>query len=86
MVNTAGGILAVDGIKAAAKRIFGNQNNEPATKGDVQEIKDLINTRYFLIHNLKRGDDGSLPYFDMATSKVRYFKDPNYINPADRVI
>jgi len=81
--NAFAGNLLADGAKAIGKKVFGNPNNEPATKSDIQEIKNLFYTRYFLIHNMDRRFDGCLPYFDMATSKLVYFKDPNYINPND---
>jgi len=27
--------------------------------------------------------DGTIPYFNMATHEIVYFKEPNYVNPAD---
>jgi len=81
--NAALGTLAVNAGTALVKKLFVSTENEPASKGDVQKIIDLINTRYFLIHNMERRYDGCLPYFDMATSHLVYLRDPNYTNTAN---
>ena len=60
--------------------------NKSATKGDIQELKNLMRQRYFQIHNMDRRYDGALPYFDMATSSLVYLNDPNYKNPANYML
>ena len=70
--NAALGALAADTATALAKKIFISENKKPATKGDIQELKDLINTRYFLAHNVKLDPWGRKAYFDIGTGKILY--------------
>ncbi len=70
--NAAAGTLLADSVKAVANHIFGSAQNDPATKGDIQELKNLINTRYFKINNIDTRYDGALPYFDKSTGNVIY--------------
>ena len=39
----------------------------------------------FQIHKMDYRYNGAIPYFDMATHEIVYFKDPNYVNPADNI-
>ena len=71
--NAAAGSLLADGVKAMAKNLFGAAENDPATKKDIQELKNLINTRYFKVHNLENRYDGAEPFFDMSTNTIVYF-------------
>lgn len=73
--NAAAGNLLADGVKAIAKNMFVSAENNPATKGDIQELKKLINTRYFKVHNMEKRYDGAQPYFDMASCTIVYFGD-----------
>lgn len=85
--NAAAGSLVADGVKAIAKNIFGLTHNDPATKGDIQELKNLLNKRYFKIQNMEpRWEDGAIPYFDITTSSVVYFPNQNYRNPANHIL
>ena len=75
--NAAAGIATFE----LAKKLLTSKNNIPATKGDIQNLTinihkmtELINKRYFLIHNLAQKYDGALPYFDMGTGNVIYFR------------
>ena len=74
--NAAAGNLLADGVKAIAKNIFGSAENDPATKGDIQELKNLINTRYFKINNMDTRYDGAQPYFDKSSGTIVYLGDP----------
>ncbi|MCH4553550.1 hypothetical protein [Aestuariibaculum lutulentum] len=47
--------------------------SKPATKKDIQELKELLTTRYFPIHNLPYDNLGRAPYFDIETGNVEYF-------------
>ena len=57
--NAAVGALLVEGVKGIAKA-FQAEHNKPATKGDIEELKQVINTRYLPIVNFKD------PYFRQA--------------------
>ena len=73
--NAALGTLAANTATALAKQIFVSENNKPATKGDIQELKDLINTRYFEVHNVSPDPYGNKAYFDMSTNKIVYYNE-----------
>ena len=67
-VGTLVGNLGTDLLK----NVFTKDENKPATKGDIEALKNLINTRYFLIHNVKTDVWGRKPYFDIGTGKILY--------------
>ena len=71
--NAALGSIAADTTVGLAKKIFVPENNKPATKGDIQELKDLINTRFFEVHNISPDPYGKIAYFDMSINKIVYF-------------
>ena len=73
--NAALGTLAANSATALAKQIFVSENNKPATKKDIQELKDLINTRYLEIHNMSTDPFGNKPYFDLSTNKIVYYNE-----------
>ncbi|WP_111710144.1 hypothetical protein [Lutibacter citreus] len=80
-VSTAGvtnaflGTMASDASLAALKKIFTPEENKPATKGDIQELKNLINTRFFLAQNVNPDPYGKIAYFDIATNKIVYYNE-----------
>jgi hypothetical protein len=85
------GSLAAQGTIAFGKTFFSNEN-KPITKQEtdklkqeLQDLNQLISTRYFLIENMDRRFDGALPHFDMSSRSLVYLKDPNYLNPADYI-
>ena len=45
----------------------------PATKGDLLELKNLINTRFFEVHNIPHDIYGRKAYFDMGTGNIVYY-------------
>ncbi|WMI64771.1 hypothetical protein RBH94_11950 [Aestuariibaculum sp. YM273] len=67
--NAAAGAAIVE----IGKKMFTSTQNRPATKKDIQELKDLLTTRYFPIHNLPYDQLGKAPYFDIETGHVEYF-------------
>ena len=66
--NAAIGSLAVD----AAIALFTKEGDKPASKADIKELKDLINKRYFAVHNIRPDGQGRKPFFDMRTGKIVY--------------
>ncbi len=71
--NAALGTMAANAATALATKIFIPNDNKAATKGDIQELKKLINTRYFEVHNISPDPYGKKAYFDMSMSKIVYF-------------
>jgi len=71
--NAALGTLAANTATALTKQIFVSENNKPATKKDIQELKNLINTRYFEVHNIPSDMYGRKAYFDMGTGNIVYY-------------
>lgn len=67
--NAAVGALAAD----ALKNVFTNNNNKPATKGDILALRRSYN-RYQRILNMPGRPDGTLPYYDMETKCYVYLK------------
>lgn len=70
--NAAVGALLVEGVKGIAKA-FQAEHNKPATKGDIEELRNLINTRYFEVHNIPSDMYGRKAYFDMGTGNIVYY-------------
>ena len=87
--NAAAGAATYDLIL----KLLTSKKNTNATKQDIQILTDdirqminLINKRYFLIHNMNPRHDGALPHFDMGTCKLIYLADPNFVNPSNYTI
>lgn len=68
--NAVAGTLAVNGLSS----LFTKEENKPATKKDIKEIKNLLLERYHLIRNMNRDIYGNQPYFDIDTNTIVYFK------------
>lgn len=69
VATAAAGSLLAD----AAKYVLTNANNKPATKGDILALGEKIE-RYHRVLNIALGINGELPYFDMVTKQIVYFK------------
>lgn len=67
--NATAGVLAVNVLT----KIMTPNNNKPATKGDINRIEEKL-SRFHRISNLPGQSDGSLPYFDIETKTLIYFK------------
>lgn len=68
--NAAAGTIAVN----LAASIFTKEENKPATKKDIKEVKNLLMTRY---HSIKNGPirvDGTRPFYDLQTQSIVYLK------------
>ncbi|MGO4906319.1 hypothetical protein [Flavobacterium sp. W20_MBD1_R3] len=68
--NAVAGALAVN----FATNIFTKEENKPATKKDIKEIKSLLMTRYHSIKNVPPRPDGARPFYDLQTQSLVYLK------------
>ena len=68
--NATAGTLAADAIKT----IFTKDANKPATKGDIAQIFEKLNSRYHLVKNQAPNKFGQYPYFDLVENVVVYLK------------
>ena len=68
--NAAAGTIAVN----LAASIFTKEENKPATKKDIKEIKSLLMTRYHLVKNVPIRPDGARPFYDLQTQSLVYLK------------
>jgi Fe-S-cluster-containing dehydrogenase component len=68
--NAAAGTLAVN----LATSIFTKEENKPATKKDIKEVKNLLMTRYHNIKNVPNRSDGARPFYDVQTQSMVYLK------------
>lgn len=66
--NAAAGSLMADLFKDT----FTRTENKPATKADLNNLKNQLVNRYHKITNLPPRYDGALPYFDIDTGQVVY--------------
>ena len=66
--NAAVGTLAVN----LATNLFTREENKPATKKDLLEVKNLLLTRYHEILNMPLKADGTKPFYDFETKCVVY--------------
>ena len=66
--NAALGSLAADGIKSLAIP----NHLKPATKGDINNLLEKLNSRYLFINNLPRNQFGQSPYYDVLNQQVVY--------------
>ena len=68
--NAAAGTIAVN----LATSIFTKEENKPATKKDIREVKNLFMTRYHSIKNVPIRPDGARPFYDLQTQSLVYLK------------
>lgn len=66
--NAAAGTLAVN----LATHLFTKEDNKPATKKDIKDIKNLLVTRYHEIKNMKPVSNGLFPFYDIQTKQIVY--------------
>jgi len=69
--NAALGNLIADGLKSIAT----SNKNKPATKGDLDALKNLLTSRYLPINNMQLDQYGNRPYYDIETKSVVYLKE-----------
>ncbi|WP_426091947.1 hypothetical protein [Flavobacterium sp. DSR3-2] len=70
--NAAAGTLAVN----ALTNIFTKEENKPATKKDIKEVKQLLMTQHHPIKNLPDRFDGARPFYDLQTKSLVYLIKP----------
>lgn len=68
--SAAAGTLAVN----IATNLFTREENKPATKKDIKEIKSLLMNRYNSVKNVPPRPDGARPFYDMQTQSLVYLK------------
>lgn len=66
--NAAVGTLAVN----LATSLFIREENKPATKKDLQEVKELLLTRYHPVLNMPSQSDGTKPFYDLDIQQIIY--------------
>ncbi|WNH11150.1 hypothetical protein [Thalassobellus suaedae] len=68
--NAAVGVAVVEVVK----NILKTEDNKPATKNDIRELKTLINGGRFLpVNNVPKDSFGRHPYYDIETGNVVFF-------------
>ena len=60
-------------LKLRYLRVIYLRKRQIRLQGLIQELKNLIQTRYFEVHNLPNDLNGNKPYFDMATGRIFYY-------------
>lgn len=68
--NAAAGTAAVN----VFTHLLTKEENRPATKKDIKEIITALKQRYFTVKNMSPKHNGTLPYFDIQTSTIVYYK------------
>jgi hypothetical protein len=66
--NAAAGTLAVN----LATTLFTREENKPATKKDLLEVKNLLLTRYHAVLNMPSQSNGGKPFYDFDTKQIVY--------------
>lgn len=72
--NAAAGTLAVNALSSILTR----EENKPATKKDIKEIKTILSKRYHEVLNMELDGYGNEPFYDMETKTIVYLKRENY--------
>ena len=68
--NGAAGAIAVNTLT----HLLTKEENRPATKKDVREIIAALKQKHFIVKNMQPKPDGSVPFFDIQTCTIIYFK------------
>lgn len=72
--NAAAGTLAVNLVA----NLLTSDENKPATKKDLNLLKNSLNLRYHRIMNLQNDNYGNMPYYDIETKTVVYLTNESY--------
>lgn len=67
-----GNAAAGTAVFEIAKSLFTSQENKPATKKDIAELKSILKGRYFPVRNISKDVYGRLPYYDIETGDLVY--------------
>jgi len=68
--NATAGYLIAEGVIALLKK----EDNKAATKGDLKLLTEKLLGRYHLVKNFSPNINGELPYFDLVTQEIVYYK------------
>ncbi len=66
--NAAVGSMVAGGLV----KLFTNEKNKPATKGDIDLLLQKLGGRYHLVKNLQPNAQGALPYYDLIKGIIVY--------------
>lgn len=67
-----GNATAGAAIVEIGKTIFTAKKNKPATKKDIDELKQLLVNRYFPVNNMAQDHLGRTPHYDIETGNIIY--------------
>ncbi len=68
IANAAAGFAFVD----MAKDFVTPYSNKPATKKDIEDLKAFLKSRYFLVKNMRKDNQGRPAYYDIITGNVNH--------------
>tara|TARA_R110002012_G_scaffold319387_1_gene539587 strand:- start:1058 stop:1501 length:444 start_codon:yes stop_codon:yes gene_type:complete len=74
--NATAGTLIADGLKS----ILTANENKPATKKDIEELKNILTHRYYPITNLRKDQNGRYPYYDIKNKHLVFLDNNNNNN------
>ncbi|MFC7444783.1 hypothetical protein [Mesoflavibacter profundi] len=72
--NAAVGSMVAGGLV----KLFTNEKNKPATKGDIDLLLQKLGGRYHLVKNLQPNAQGALPYYDLIDGNIVYLNYKTY--------
>lgn len=55
------------------KKIFTPEKNNPVTKGDIEELKKMVNTRFLPVINITYDFLGRKAYYDKETGQIVFY-------------
>jgi hypothetical protein len=73
--NSFFGSLAVEVVTGVAKNAWKREADYSATKGDINEIKDLLRKRYFPVVNITSDALQRKAYYDMFSGKIVFYNE-----------
>ncbi|WP_372521218.1 hypothetical protein [Mesoflavibacter sp.] len=68
--NAAVGSMVAGGLV----KLFTNEKNKPATKGDIDLLVQKLGGRYHLVKNLQPNAQGALPHYDLIKGIIVYLQ------------
>ena len=66
--NAAAGVLAVNMVS----NLLTKNENKPATKKDLENLKNSLKARYQPVLNMSSRFDGAKPFYDLKTQNIIY--------------
>ena len=68
--NAAAGTLAINALTS----LLTKEENKPATKKDINDIKNIVLQRYHEVINMPLNQMGYVPFYDIETRRIVYLK------------